>query len=42
MKKWAGAAIAYLVLVVAGYAIYDSFWAATEPVSHDIEMNNHE
>ncbi|MCS0672004.1 hypothetical protein [Cytobacillus firmus] len=42
MKKWAGAAIAYLVLVMAGYAVYDSFWSAPEPVSHDIEMEDHE
>ncbi|WP_264738178.1 hypothetical protein [Cytobacillus firmus] len=42
MKKWTGAAIAYLVLVIVVYAAYDSFWAAPEPVPHDIEMENHE
>ncbi|KAF0821692.1 hypothetical protein ACOSZF_21100 [Cytobacillus firmus] len=42
MKKWAGAAIAYLVLVMACYAAYDSFWAKPEPIPHDIEIENHE
>ncbi|MEH6987809.1 hypothetical protein [Cytobacillus firmus] len=42
MKKWADAAIAYLVLVMAGYAAYDSFWAKPEPIPHDIEIENHE
>ncbi|MCS0653794.1 MULTISPECIES: hypothetical protein [Bacillaceae] len=42
MKKWAGAAIAYLMLVMAGYAAYDSFLAKPEPIPHDIEIENHE
>lgn len=40
MKKWSGAAIAYLVLVMAGYIIYDGLFA--EPVQEQHEPENHE
>ncbi|WP_181396154.1 hypothetical protein [Cytobacillus oceanisediminis] len=39
MKKWAGAAIAYLALVMAGYTIYDGFFA--EPAQEQHETENH-
>ncbi|MEK5064901.1 MULTISPECIES: hypothetical protein [Cytobacillus] len=41
MKKWAAAAIAYLVLVITVYTVYDSFWAEPEPMPHENEMENH-
>jgi hypothetical protein len=41
MKKWAAAAIAYLVLVMTVYTAYNSIWAEPEPVPHENEMEYH-
>ncbi|WP_157452462.1 hypothetical protein [Bacillus sp. J33] len=42
MKKYAAAAIAYLVLVMAGYTVYDTVLAEPDQEKREIEMENHE